>query len=228
MILRRYVSTVSVVCSLTFGFTGSALAADVTLGNTTTGPGSEVHVALENTNTQTVENTNVLQVMNASEQQSETGNVNAENNTSIDGPLQSGDAKNANDTTNVITLANGGINGVAVGGNGRADGITGFQKDTGSVGGGGQAGAGNVLGAATAGGLGGGQAVLPAVGASIPIDVSGLRDGWQPRAGEPVAELAKGSRLFTTMMLAVAMLLGLLGAAGSAWYGRRREERVMR
>jgi hypothetical protein len=68
--------------------------------------------------------------------------------------------------------------------------------------------------------------MLPEVGASVPMDVSALRAAWQPQTAAPAKTLANESRLFTNAMLLTATLLSLLGALGSAWYAKRREERV--
>lgn len=222
MTIRRYLGTASIAATLALGITGSAFAADVTLN--TTGPDSNQSVVIDNSSQVTVTNKNVLDVTNANTQQATTGNVDANNNTSVGGSLQSGNAKNSNATETAITVSNGSVSTVPGAGNGNGGNGSGGSGGNGSVGGRGGSG-GNVLGAATVGGFGGG-AVLPKVGASFPVDVSALRAAWHPQTNAPTAALANGSRMFTAAMLITATLLSLLGALGSAFYARRRQERV--
>jgi hypothetical protein len=58
------------------------------------------------------------------------------------------------------------------------------------------------------------------------MDVSALRAAWHPATEAPTATLAKSSQMFSNAMLLTATLLSLIGALGSAWYAKRREERV--
>ncbi|HVQ43505.1 MAG TPA: hypothetical protein VMT30_00885 [Candidatus Saccharimonadia bacterium] len=222
MIVRRYLGAASVVCGLAFGVSGSALAADnVSIG--TTGPGSNQQVVIDNSSNVSVSNTNIVQVTNENVQQATSGGASANSNTSVGGLVQSGNASNNNDTTTTIGVSNTpGVPPVVGPGTGTNPG----SGSTGGVSNGSTTGGGSVLGASTVGGLGAGAATLPAVGASVPMDVSALRAAWHPQGAAPTAALAKGSRLFTGAMLLTATLLSLLGALGSAWYARRREERV--
>ncbi len=219
MTIQRYLGTASIVATLAFGYTGSVFAADVSFD--TTGPNSDQQVVIDNTSQVTVHNTNNVTVSNTNSQQATTGNVNANKNTSVEGGLGSGNATNTNGTDTAVVVSNetvpsvpgGGGNGGGTGGNGGA-------------GGSGGAGGGSVQGAATVGGFGGGEAVLPEVGATIPMDVSALRAAWHPQTNAAAANLAKNSRMFTAAMLITATVLSLLGAIGSVFYARRRQEGV--
>jgi len=225
MILRRYASVVSAACGLSLLLATPAMADTVTASGVTTGPDSHMTVVINNSSEVTETNTNVVWVQNENVQQSSTGNVSAEGNTEVGGPVQSGDASNTNSTTTSVTVTNTPVDELPVGGSGGQT-----PGTPGQTGGGSTVAvvppAGHVLGASTAGGLGGAQAMLPVTGPSEPVDVSALRAAWHPEITAPTAALAKGSQMFSGAMLITATLLSLLGAIGSAWYAKRREERV--
>ena len=228
MNLRRYLSTASVVVSLAFGFTGSAFADTISIDKT--GANSTQKVVIDNTSEVTVTNVNHVQATTVNVQEATSGDVAANKNTSISGKIGSGGASNSNAAVTTVAVSNGSGAVLPVGGSGNGTGNgNGNGNGTGAtVGGLGSAtpAGGNVLGAATTGGFGGGAAVLPSVGASVPVDVSALRAAWNTQTAAPTATLAKSSQMFTGLMLLTATLLSLLGAIGSAMYAKRREERV--
>jgi hypothetical protein len=221
MIIRRYITTASILGTMAFGFTGSAFADDVTIHGT--GADSTNKVEIDNSSTVEVSNKNDVNVANLNFQEAKTGKVQANENTSLGGSVGSGNASNDNGTGTTVALGNGSAAVTPVstgGGNGGNGGTTG---GSGSV----NPGSGSVQGAATTNfGSGAGASVLPEVGASVPMDVSALRAAWQPQTTAPAATLAKGSVWFTNAMLLTATLLSLLGALGSIWYAKRREERI--
>lgn len=225
MIVRRYITTASVICTMAFGMTGSAFATDVSIGQT--GADSTQTVVLDNTTKVTTNNTNNVQVTSENVQSATTGDVSANKNTSITGPVGSGAASNSNTSATTVAITNDTASILPVGGSGNSGGSGnngGSVVPVGGIGSSGPASGGSVLGAATIGGRGGG-ATLPEVGASMPVDVSALRAAWHPQATAPTANLAKQSRFFTGFMLLVATLLSVIGGLGSAWYARKREVR---
>lgn len=212
MIVRRYITTASVVASMAIGLAGTAAASDASIN--TTGPDSYNSVVSHTSNVSVTNNESYVQVTNENYQNAKTGDVSANKNTSVEGGLTSGDATNTNGTVNTVTVSN---ESTVTPDNGGSGGTT--PDNGGTTGGSG----GEVLGASTAPGMGGGAAVLPEVGASVPVDVSALRAAWHPATTAPAATLAKGSSVFTAAMLVTATLLSLLGALGSAVYARRKE-----
>ncbi|HEX3082816.1 MAG TPA: hypothetical protein VHQ86_06260 [Candidatus Saccharimonadia bacterium] len=225
MMLKRYATIATAACGLTLALAAPALADNVSLD--TTGADSNQSVEINNSSNVVLVNTNVVSVQNVNEQQASTGDVTADSNTEVGG-LSSGTASNDNSTVTTISVVNdpGLTPGLPAGGPGTGtnggNGQNGGTPTTGA----GQANGGQVLGAAT-GGVGGAQAILPVTGPSEPVDVSALRAAWRdPSLQAPTVALAKGSSLFTGAMLLTATLLSLLGGLGSAWYAKRREERV--
>ena len=210
----RLIGTATISCSVVLALAGGvALASDVSLD--TTGPQSLQDVKIQNSNEFQSTNLNFTNVLNSNDQQASTGNVTADDNTTVGG-LSSGNASNSNSTANTISINNA-APGAGQGGSNEGP----ASQPSGSTG----KGAGNVLGASTSGGQGG-AAELPTVGAEVPVDVSALRAAWHPQTGTPTAAMVKSTQGVTGAMLAVAALLSLLGGAGSAAYGRRKERRV--
>ena len=216
MTIKQHIGTASIVCSLAFGFTGTAFA-DVSINET--GANSNQKVLMNNDSSVTVDSHSSVQVSNVNAQTTSSGEVVANKNTSIGGNVKSGDASNTNAAVTSVAVTNDAPTVAPVGGSGNG----GSSSPVSAVGGFGSSNRGNVLGAATVGGFGAGIATLPSVGATIPVDVSALRAAWHPQTNEPTAALAKGSSLFTGFMLITAVLLSLLGAIGSAWYSKRLE-----
>ncbi len=227
--IRRYITSVSMVATMAFG-SGSALASD-TVSISETGADSEQIVEINNKSEVVTTNENNVSVVNINTQKAETGDVEVTKNTSIGGSIGSGNATNVNTTETAVSVSNGGhVDGGTVtpgsGGGGTVTPGSGGSVSVGSGAGNVPRGAGNVLGASTTSfGMGAGVETLPEVGAKFPVDVSAMRAAWNPNAAAP-AELTKNSALFTNAMLITAALLSLIGAAGSVWYARRREERV--
>jgi hypothetical protein len=216
MILRRQLATASVVISLALGVSGTAFA-DVSISNT--GANSNQTVTMNNKSDVSVENTSNVVVSNVNVQGASTGNVSADKNTSVLGGIGSGNAMNNNSVATIASINNPSAHDVLVGGVGASTlPVGGSGSIAPGVGG-------KVLGAST-GGFGGGAAVLPEVGASVPVDVSALRAAWHPQTNAATSALAKSSQMVTGFMLLTATLLSVLGALGSAWYARKREERV--
>jgi hypothetical protein len=226
--IKRYVTTASMVCSMVFA-SGSAFADD-TVRISETGADSTQKVIIDNSSKFETSNTNNVHVFNVNEQEAVTGKVEAEKNTSIEGSVGSGNARNENATNTAVSIDNSACDCVVPGsGNGGGNGGN-VTPGSGNGSGAGPVsvvtpGSGSVLGASTTVfGSGAGEAVLPEVGAKFPVDVSAMRAAWGQQA--PATNLAKGSALFTNFMLITAALLSLLGAAGSVWYAKRREERI--
>ncbi len=221
--IKRYMTTASMVCTMALGMSGSAFAADaVTISGT--GADSKQIVEIDNSSEVNTTNTTKVEITNANFQQASTGDVKANENTSLGGNVSSGNASNANTTDTSVKVSNGnGCDCVAATGNGGGTVTPGSGNGGGvSVG----SGSGKVLGASKTGfGMGAGASVLPEVGAKFPVDVSAMRAAWNSTSAAPI-NLAKHSTLFTNAMLLTAALLSLIGAAGSVWYAKRREERI--
>jgi len=213
----RFVGTVVIAVGLAMPVAGTALA-DATLS--TTGPGSDNTVTIDNVIQLTTTNVNITSVDNQNVQGAGTGNVASADNTSASGAGGSGAAVNSNATT--TTVAN--TNVPVISGQGLPGGIgvgtspAGCGCSTGE--------SGSVLGVSTSGFGGGSGAMLPQVGASVPMNVSALRNAWHPQTAAPTTALVKQTQGITNVMLGVAAALSLLGAFGSAAYTRRKERRV--
>lgn len=225
--IRRYISSASIACTMVLGMSGAAFASD-TVTISETGADSVQTVKIDNSSTIETTNTNNVHVVNVNAQKAESGDVDASKNTSIGGSVGSGSASNVNTTDTSVTIGNNnGCDCVTPGGGGGGNNGGGSTVTPGSGGGSavtpGMGQGGSVLGASTVS-FGSGAGVLPEVGAKFPVDVSALRAAWDNKA--PAANLAKGSSLFTNFMLLTAALLSLIGAAGSFWYAKRREERI--
>lgn len=214
MKIRRYVNTASIMCSLAFGFTGSAFAS---ISIDTTGAGSTQKVIMNDTTNKTIVNRSLVEVLHANVQSAHSGDVSANKNTSVAGNVGSGDVANSNTATTKVVVTNEVVPVLPVGGSGNGG------STTGVVGGSGSSNPGRVLGAASVGGFGAGAAMLPSVGASVPVDVSALRAAWHPQTNVPTAALVERASLFTGFMLLTATLLSIMGAVGSAWYSKRQE-----
>ena len=213
----RLIGTASIGCGVALLLAGTALASDVSLN--TTGPQSIQDIKLQSLNDLKTINFNFANVLNQNDQQASTGNVTADDNTTVGG-LSSGTAHNSNSANSGISISNSApVISTPVQGAPNFGGHGGSSQLTGST-----AKGGSVLGASTAG-QGGGSAMLPEVGASVPVDVSALRAAWHAPVA-PTAVLVRQTQGVTGVMLAVAALLSLLGGVGSAAYGRRRERRV--
>jgi hypothetical protein len=94
----------------TLSLAGFAAASTVTIG--TTGADSNNQVDLTNDNTETTDNTNVVGVANFNGQGAVSGDINAEENTTV-GDVETGAADNSNDVETSVSVSN-----AAAGGNG--------------------------------------------------------------------------------------------------------------
>jgi hypothetical protein len=226
MRLIRYIQTASVAAALTLAYAGSASAEDVVID--TTGADSNNQVTVTNSNEVTTSNTSVVQVVNKNIQSAETGDVNAEENTTV-GDVSTGDALNDSVVSTTVSInnetavdsENGGNPGQGQGGNNVGQGSNNVGQP-----GQGQGTQGDVLGASAVGGMGGGVETLPVVGPSSPVDVSALRAAWSPTKDSAASKFADKTQAFSVAMLVTAGLLSLLGAIASFVYSRRQEGKV--
>ena len=189
----------------------SAAPGDSTVTYTNTGSDSNQTTTITNTTESTVTNSNDIFILNVNSQKAESGKVEANDNTTVEGPVGSGDATNTNTTATDVTVNNQAVGGAGGGGAG-GGGAGGGSGPTGGLGGG------SALGAAT-GGLGGGAAVLPEVGASTPMDLSALRSLYTGGNGGLVA----GSNGLDLGYLIPAFLLSTLAAVGTVIRQKRRQ-----
>ncbi|HEY2003603.1 MAG TPA: hypothetical protein VGH44_00620 [Candidatus Saccharimonadia bacterium] len=229
MKLIRMIGAASLAGGLMLASAGSALA-DSTVGIDTTGPNSTNDVTVDNSMSVTTTNTNNVRVVNANLQQAQTGNVAANDNTTVGG-LGSGNASNQNAAETSVSINNAvaSVPGQGNGGGNQPGSGNGSNGGTVSGVGGGNVAApgkgGSVLGAMAPGMGAGAPAMLPVTGASVPVDVSALRAAWHPQSAD-VTSPVKKTGPFSTFMLLTAAVLSLMGAAGSAVYARRAERRV--
>lgn len=225
MKLIQTLGSATVTLGLSIALTGVAAAAD-DVAMTVTGPGSTNSVVTNNNTTISTTNTNVVSVSNENVQVSQSGDAAANENTVVGGAgtggsgLASGDASNTNAITTTVALSNPSVGGVSTTtpGTGNEVAVGGIQSPGGK--------GGDVLGAATTGGLGAGVATLPRTGPSSPIDVSAMRAAWQPQTDAPTTAIVKQTQGITSLMLVVATVLSLIGAFGTALYNRRKEGEV--
>ncbi len=71
-----------------------------------TGHDSDNKVTIDNSSKVTTNNTNTVEVLNLNLQSAKTGNVTANENTTIGGDVMSGDAKNTSSTTTSVSVSN--------------------------------------------------------------------------------------------------------------------------
>jgi len=223
MSLKRIIGSAAAAGVTAMVLAGSAAAADVTLG--TTGPDSSQEVNVQNENKVDTTNDNNVVVVNASSQQAKTGDVKADNNTTVGGELGSGNATNNNSATTEVAIGN---ESAAVGNGGDHPGSGGSNPgsggNAGGIGGSSPGKGGSTLGASTTPGMGAGVETLPVTGATVPVDVSALRAAWHPNSAA-AKTLVNQSQAISQWMLALAALLSLIGAVASVIYARRQEGR---
>jgi hypothetical protein len=208
------------------GLSGFALADSASM--TTTGPDSTNTITIDTTTSTTVTITNHVDVTNVNVQSAQSGDVAATDNTTVNGPIGSGNASNNNSTATSVNVDNGGLGSsvapVVTGGSGNG-GSTGTGAGNGGPAGGS---GGSVLGASTGGFGSGSVSSLPSVGASVPVDVSALRALYHPQvASAPQVALTGHAHAISIAFLAIASLLSLLGAGISAVYSNRRSRRLV-
>jgi hypothetical protein len=219
----RILGVTSATCGVALAIAGTALA-DTNAAITATGADSTQTVKVVNSTELSSTNLNVTTVTNTNDQVATSGNVAAVANTNVSG-AGSGSASNNNSTTTQVQTAQvgGSGQGISVSAPAQGQGVgcgcstttsSSQQPAKGS-------GTGSVLGVSTVA-----PAMLPEVGATVPVDVSALRAAWHAPSTAPTTALVKQTRGIATGMLGVASLLSLLGGLGSALYGRRQERRV--
>lgn len=214
-LMRQFVTSAVVAGSVLLPV-GSALADTVALD--ANGPGSIQDVTINNLSSVVETTVHQIVVTTSNSQTAVSGDAAAHDNASV-GNVSSGVARNANGMLSAVTVNN---EPVTSGGAGEP---SGGQTGTGSNGT--RQPAGSVLGSSTiAGGLGAGAAaMLPVTGASQPVDVSALRAAWQAVANTPQVAAMKQSSVNSSLMLAVATVLAVLGGIGNVVYVRRKEGR---
>lgn len=231
MKVMRFVASASIFSGMAFVTTGGVLASDASIQDT--GSGSSQTIVINSSSTVSRTTTNVIDVSSRNVQQSTTGDVVGNKNTYVGGDgLSSGDALNQSDSRTVVSTANqpngsdesnGGGNNSGNGGavsenNGSLSSNSGHQILAYQ--------GGSVLGAASSGG-----GILPSVGASAPMDVSGLRAALMSRIQSantvPVSRLVAQARDLTGLRLMVATVLSLVAAIGTAVHIRRKEGEVL-
>lgn len=193
-----------------------------------TGPNSDQSVSVVSSATNTVTTNNTVTSASANVQSASTGKVSATNNTSV-GSGASGGAGNMNAGQSNVSIGMptptpaSAMPESTQGGTGSAVVQTTAETTTGGTGGaaavpsGGQ---GSVLGASTApsGGTGG-AAILPVTGATVPVDVAAMRAAWHPTLTPENPTVVKSDNASSRLMLIVASILSLTGAAWTGWRG---------
>lgn len=197
----------------TMALSGAAVAASTDIS--TTGPDSYNKVEVTTSNHVDIDNHNNVTINNSNDQTASTGDAKVSYNTTA-GDATTGTASNSNTTKTNVGVTDQTACGCGQGGN--------VDGDHGSSGG-----SSNIAGGGTGKG-GGSQSVssgtLPETGASIPMDVSALRNLLTNSGQAPLAKAVQASRGLSTVLLTIAAILGLLGAAGSAVYSSKRTLKV--
>lgn len=220
--MKRFLGLTATAWGVSIVLASPAMASDVVIDST--GPGSVNTVSIDTTSSYLVENTTIVGVSNTNSQSAESSGVMVEGNTSVDGPIGSGDAMNASGQDTTVVVDGSGLvseqipvvpsvqSSVPVGGASAIAQLASVQS-------------GNVLGVAV-GGMGAGATVLPSVGATVPVDVSALRAAWQSVPEGPAAQLVAQTNGLTATMFTIAAVLSLLGALGTGLYTRGKEGRI--
>lgn len=219
MKLKVLARTAALSGLLTLAGAGAALADDGVIS--TTGPGSVNTITSNNTSILFESNVNSVTVTNSNTQIGTSGAANVSGNTT-GGSATSGTVTNTNNAVTSVSINNGPAVGGLGGGTGTGSGGgNGSGSGAGSGGLGGGSGAASPLGVGGSGsGVGGG--VLPSVGCSVVCDVSGLRDLYNPAQATAVDSALKQANGISAGLLALAALLSLVGAGGSAAYAAKR------
>lgn len=212
MTKSKFAQTVLASAAATLVFSGVAFAdtANISL----TGPESTNTVSAESSNHVDLTNADHVTVTNSNTQSAKTGDATVSYNTTA-GAAQSGAATNANTVSTTI-----GIKGlsticscVALGGGGSNPGSSTTTPH-----------------ASSAPGVGSSQGsvgTLPETGAHLPVDVSALRNLFNPVSQTtPLTAAVKSGKTISTVVLALAAVLSLAGAIGTAVYSTKRTLRV--
>lgn len=223
MTIKEFTQAAVVSGALTLAGAGAAFADSASIEET--GPDSTNIIKISSSQRWDVGNTNNVTVNNNNTQNASTGNASANRNTT-GGDASSGNASNNNATTTTIEIGND-----SVGAGGSGSGSGGGQGSGGGAGSGsgsgGQGGSGGGVGGSGSssnlalGGVGGGVSTLPEVGCEVICDVSALRAGYNDNIASQAAERAKG---VSAGLLALAAILSLAGAGGSALFASRKTQ----
>jgi hypothetical protein len=215
--ITKFARGLLIPATLALALSGAALASSGDISDT--GPSSTNTVTIDNNSHVDVDNHNNVTVNNNNTQSAYSGDASVSHNTTA-GDANSGLAENNNSTTTTISIDNPGV---------------GSSVDNSNPGGGGSNVGGGSLGASSVesgssgvggGSLGVGGGTLPETGASSPVDVSALRNLFNPSQGTPLDQVVKNNRKLSTALLAGAALMSLLGAIGSAVYSTKRTLKV--
>lgn len=222
MTIKEFTRAAVVSGALTLAGAGAAFADSASIEET--GPDSTNIIKISSSQRWDVDNTNNVTVNNNNTQNASTGNASVNRNTT-GGDASSGNASNNNTTTTTIEISNdssvGGGGSGSGGGQGSGGGAgsgSGAGGQDGSSGGVGGSGSGGNL---ALGGVGGGVSTLPEVGCEVICDVSALRAGYNDNIASQAAERAKG---VSAGLLALAAILSLAGAGGSALFASRKTQ----
>lgn len=215
--LSKFARTTLISVVATVALAGAA-SATADISNT----GSHSSNTIETTSSNHVEvsNTNNVTVNNSNNQSANTGSASVKENTTS-GSAMTGDATNSNSVSTTIALDNtSSTNCICNPGKG---------GDGGSVGGS-DGGTSHVAGGGSTG-VGGGSSksvgILPETGASNPVDVSALRNLFNPASQTtPLSAAVKANRTLSVVAIAVAAILSLFGAIGTAVYSTKRTLKV--
>ncbi len=207
------ITLVSMVASM--ALSGAAMASTSDISNT--GPDSYNKVEVSTSTHVDIDNHNNVTIKNNNDQTASTGDAKVSGNTT-GGDAISGDAVNSNTTKTSINVSD------------QTDCVCNGQGGDGDGNHGGSGGGSNIAGGGSSAKGGGSEAVssgtLPETGASIPMDVSALRNLLTHSGQAPLAQAVKASRGLSSALLAIAAVLGLAGAAGSAVYSSKRTLKV--
>ena len=218
MRLTALARTIAVSGVLSLAGASAALAADGTISDT--GPGSTNTVSNNSTSTVAESNSNNISVTNNNSQSGSSGSASVSSNTS-GGSAISGDVTNSSTVTTTISIGNSTAGLPGMGGSSGSGSGDGSGSGAGAGSGSGSSSS-DGPGKGSGAGLGAGDAVstLPTVGCEIVCDVSALRNAYhQPTSTDAAVKQAKG---ISSGLMALAGLLSLVGAGGSALFATKR------
>jgi len=214
MTKSKFARTALISAVATLAFSGAAFADSANIS--TTGPSSSNTVTTDVSNNVNITNQDNVTVTNSNTQTAQTGDATVSYNTTA-GAAMSGAASNANTVTTTIGTSSSTAPcscSVAMGG--------GSSNPSSPA-----AGSTTIGGSKGVGGGSGSVGTLPETGASVPVDVSALRNLFNPVSQTtPLTAAVKANKTISTVGLALAAVLSLLGAIGTAVYSTKRTLRV--